>query len=160
MRAIGVGQDDPYSMTLAIPREVLVTIRRVADHVVVAMAGRQGPAGDDPAGRCRCRLDGRTRPHHDRLLNVEADPDELVELLELAVTWSELDYSGADVVPPEAWVEFAMGHRWCDSGRMTRLFALAADIALRAPNPWPREPSGPTAHPCAPSDADLRACEL
>lgn len=80
---------------------------------------------------CGCGHDGRTRVHHDRLLRLEDDIDELVELLELAVTWQELDYSGQDVVAPERWVDFANGHRWRDSARIERLFGLAADVALR-----------------------------
>lgn len=79
---------------------------------------------------CRC-ADRRWRAHHDRLLRVETDLDELLELLELAVTWSELDYSDAAVVPPERWGDFALAHPWHDPDRMERLFALAADIAFR-----------------------------
>jgi hypothetical protein len=79
----------------------------------------------------RCRPDRRTRAHHDRLLRVEDDPDEVIELLELAVTWGELDYSESDVVPPEAWIDFAAGHRWRDPERVLRLFSVAADVALR-----------------------------
>lgn len=79
---------------------------------------------------CRC-ADRRWRAHHDRLLRVETDLDELLELLELAVTWTELDYSDAAVVPPERWTDFAMAHPWRDADRMERLFGLAADIALR-----------------------------
>lgn len=80
---------------------------------------------------CRC-ADRQWRAHHDRLLLVENDLDELLELLELAVTWTELDYSGAAVVPPERWAEFAMAHAWDDPDRMERLFGLAADVALRS----------------------------
>lgn len=87
-------------------------------------------AGARSAG-CAC-ADRRWRSHHDRLLRVEADPDEMLELLELAVTWCELDYSAAAVVPPEHWDDFALAHDWQDPERMGRLFGLAADIALRA----------------------------
>lgn len=80
---------------------------------------------------CGCGHDGRSRVHHDRLLRLEDDIDELVELLELAVTWQELDYSGQDVVAPERWVDFASSHRWRDAARTERLFGLAADVALR-----------------------------
>lgn len=80
---------------------------------------------------CRC-ADRRWRAHHDRLLRVETDVDEMLELLELAVTWSELDYSDAAVVPPERWTDFALAHVWGDPDRMERLFGLAADIALRS----------------------------
>ena len=80
---------------------------------------------------CRC-ADRRRGAHHDRLLRVETDFDELLELLELAVTWTELDYSDAAVVPPERWTDFATAHDWRDRDRMERLFGLAADIALRS----------------------------
>lgn len=87
-----------------------------------------------PAGgvrrECGC-ADRRWRSHHDRLLHVETDTDELLELLELAVTWTELDYSAAAVLPPEHWSEFAHAHDWRNPDRMERLFGLAADIALR-----------------------------
>ncbi|MDN5914490.1 MAG: hypothetical protein L0I76_05185 [Pseudonocardia sp.] len=94
-------------------------------------AGVAGP-GLAPAGTAQCLcVDLRWRSHHDRLLRVEADPDELLELLELAVTWGELDYSGTGVVPPEHWGDFALAHDWQHPERMERLFGLAADIALR-----------------------------
>lgn len=86
--------------------------------------------GARPAG-CTC-ADRRWTSHHDRLLRVESDPDEMLELLELAVTWCELDYSATPVVPPEHWGGFALAHDWQDPARMERLFGLAADIALRA----------------------------
>lgn len=84
---------------------------------------------------CRCD-DRRWRAHHDRLLLVESDADELLELLELAVTWAELDYSATAVVPPERWAAFAGAHTWRDPEWIERLFGLAADIALR-PAPCP-----------------------
>ena len=96
----------------------------------------------DTVAGCPCGDDVRWREHHDRLLSVEGDADELVELLELAVTWSELDWSGAAVVPPERWVDFAAAHRWGNRDRVLRLFALAADIALRSG-------AGPAAGPLA-----------
>lgn len=82
------------------------------------------------ATECRC-ADRRWRAHHDRLLRVETDQAELVELLELAVTWGELDYSGVAVVPPERWSDFALAHDWQNPERVERLFDLSADIALR-----------------------------
>lgn len=86
-------------------------------------------AGEVGCG-CRC-ADARWRSHHDRLLRVETDVDELLELLELAVTWTELDYTEAAVVPPEYWADLALAHGWQRPDRMERLFGLAADIALR-----------------------------
>jgi hypothetical protein len=82
--------------------------------------------------RARCWVDPALRRHHDQLLTVEFDVDGLLELVELAVTWGELDYSGAGVVPPEQWLEFAACHEWRDPDRAARIFSVATDIALRA----------------------------
>ena len=48
-----------------------------------------------------------------------------------AVTWAELDYSREAVIPPQDWMEFADEHRWNDVETVERLFAAAAEIALR-----------------------------
>lgn len=86
-------------------------------------AGQGSPCGCD---------DSRWPDHHDRLLRVEADLGELVELLEMAVTWGELDWSGCAVIPPHRWVDFASQHSWRDPGRMERVFAMATDVAARS----------------------------
>jgi hypothetical protein len=94
------------------------------------------PGTDDrvAAQSCRagCRVDPSLRRHHDRLLAVESDVDELLELIELAVTWGELNYCGVSVVPPGQWLEFAACHKWRDPERAARIFSVATDIALRA----------------------------
>lgn len=82
--------------------------------------------------RAGCRVDPVLRHHHDRLLTVESDADELLELVELAVTWGELDYSSADLIPPGQWLEFAACHEWRDPARAARIFSVVTDIALRA----------------------------
>lgn len=135
-----------------------MSIDSAADAVVVSLTGRLADRGDE-----ECRPDPRTRSHHDRLLRVEDDPDELVDLVELAVTWSELDWSESGVVPPEAWIDFAAGHRWRNSERVLRLFCLASDIALRGP----QRPAADVPAPCTHAeggfgltDADLLAGEL
>lgn len=69
--------------------------------------------------------------HHDRLLAVDVDADELLALLEIAVTWHELDYRGSDVVGPAAWPTFAHDHQWTDPERAERVFSLAVDIVGR-----------------------------
>lgn len=84
------------------------------------------PRSDCP----HCRLTPSLRRHHDRLLAVETDADELLDLLELAVTWGELDYSRATVLPPEQWPDFAARHPWQDRDRVERIFSLAVDVAL------------------------------
>jgi hypothetical protein len=55
-----------------------------------------------------------------------------VELMELEVTWGELDYSSADWIPPPRWLDFAAMHHWQDRAHVERLFALVTDIALHS----------------------------
>jgi len=135
-----------------------MTIGSTVDPVVVPL----GPRGPHCAGPTGCGVARGLRVHHDRLLRVEDDPDELVDLLETAVTWQELDYGDAALVPPEAWTDFAQDHPWRHPERMLRLFSLAADIALRAPAPA----ADPLARPGVPASrrylvaADLLAGEL
>ncbi|MGQ0572770.1 MAG: hypothetical protein ACT4RN_01055 [Pseudonocardia sp.] len=84
-----------------------------------------------PTGHCtQCGVPDRE--HHDRLLTVDVDPDELLALLELAVTWHELDYGSARVVGPAAWGEFAAQHSWHVPERAERAFSLALDIVGRS----------------------------
>ena len=53
---------------------------------------------------CRdCAASPAHAAHHDRLLLVDVDPDELLALIEMAVTWDELDYSQCDVLGPAEW---------------------------------------------------------
>jgi hypothetical protein len=70
--------------------------------------------------------------HHDRLLTVDSCVDAVLELLEMAVTWHELDWSGTSVVGPEHWLTFAGEHDWADPERAERVFILAADVVGRA----------------------------
>ena len=88
-----------------------------------------------PAGPCHCRFAAAAPGHHDLLLNVEADVAVTLELLELATTWDELDYSGEAVIPPCDWLDFAAAHNWRDPELATRLFSLAIDVAARRPEP-------------------------
>ncbi|GAA4910036.1 hypothetical protein EV188_10197 [Actinomycetospora succinea] len=83
------------------------------------------------AVHCGCAPSVRRSAHHDRLLAVETDPDAVLDLFEIAVTWGELDYTGAEVLAPEAWLDFASDHVWRCPDRVIRLFALASDVALR-----------------------------
>lgn len=76
-----------------------------------------------------CAVDPALRAHHDRLLTVEHDTDELLELLELAVTWAELEYADEPLLGPEQWVDFAATHLWAEPERAARIFSLAADVA-------------------------------
>ena len=58
-----------------------------------------------------------------------------LELLELATTWEELDYSGQALIPPCDWLDFAAAHNWRDPELATRLFSVAIDVASRSPEP-------------------------
>ena len=71
-----------------------------------------------------------------------------------------LDWSQADVLPPEAWLDFAAGHSWTCPGRVERLFALATDIALRGPERESDGSVGVRSRVCVLSDAELLAGEL
>jgi hypothetical protein len=94
-------------------------------------AREQIPAPARLACPAECRADHPWRTHHDRLIDVETDPDAIVELFETAVTWAELEYPEDSTIPPARWVEFAEKHRWRDPERALRIFTLAADAALR-----------------------------
>jgi hypothetical protein len=110
-----------------------------------------------------CRPDPARRAHHDRLLGVESDPDAMLELFDLAVTWHELEYDADEMIAPARWPEFVERHRWQDPARVERIFTLATDIAMRAVPAAPAAPLGmaagsgicPTLAP-APSRPHLR----
>lgn len=89
----------------------------------------ESPAATCPSG---CAVDPALRAHHDRMLTVAADPEEMVELFELAVTWGELEYGRVPLIDPSRWVDFALQHDWADPQRALRIFSLATDIAARA----------------------------
>ncbi|MDQ4096839.1 MAG: hypothetical protein M3144_03075, partial [Actinomycetota bacterium] len=69
--------------------------------------------------------------HHDQLLQAGSNVAMALELMELAITWNELDYSQEAVIAPPDWMEFAADHIWQDSDVALRLFSAALDIALR-----------------------------
>lgn len=74
---------------------------------------------------------GRSRAHHDRLMTIDTDTSVLLELIDLAVTWHELDYSEQPVVGPEEWPTFAQRHTWTRPERAEWAFMLAEDIVRR-----------------------------
>ncbi|MGH9222429.1 MAG: hypothetical protein ACRD2W_01190 [Acidimicrobiales bacterium] len=81
---------------------------------------------------CHCRF-SFVEAHHDKLVRAAADVGMALELLELAVTWGELDYTGESLIPPVDWLEFAAAHSWNDPELAQRLFSTARDVALRRP---------------------------
>jgi hypothetical protein len=88
-----------------------------------------------PAESCHCRFAQLAPRHHDVLLHVEADVATTLDLLELATTWEELDYSDEDVIPPCDWMDFAAAHNWRNPELAARLFSLAIDVASRRAEP-------------------------
>jgi hypothetical protein len=94
-----------------------------------------------PGCRGACGFVSAAAWHHRRLVTIESDPEVLLELLELAVTWPELEYSETPTIAPEDWMSFVESHRWADPDRVERLFSVATDIArtaVRATRPGPR----------------------
>lgn len=82
-----------------------------------------------PACRAGCVLgEGATQWHHSHLLTIEHDPDVLIALMELAITWRELEYSTRSLIAPEQWTTFAANHDWEDPDYMKRVFRLATNI--------------------------------
>jgi hypothetical protein len=78
-----------------------------------------------------CAAATRFPDHHDRLLAVDTDMDVLLELIDIAVTWHELDYSESGLVGPDGWLDFAENHDWRFPDRAYRALALASDVARR-----------------------------
>lgn len=101
------------------------------------------------AAPCPCRF-ANMRGHHDRLVRAATDVAMTVDLLELAVTWNELDYSREPLIPPADWLDFVGQHRWPDVTMAERLFTAAADVALRRP------PAVATADPPAGGSGAIR----
>lgn len=85
---------------------------------------------DTRTATCSCPARNVAPEHHDRLVGLLDDPEELLSFFELAVTWGELDYSGQRLVPPACWEAFVADHQWSDPDRAARTFSLAADMAL------------------------------
>jgi hypothetical protein len=59
----------------------------------------------------------------------------LVELIEMAATWGEIEYGEQEpVIPPGDWIEFAEAHAWADGDRV---FDALVALASLAPRPVP-----------------------
>jgi hypothetical protein len=99
----------------------------------MTMAAIRGVGATAARAACtdRCAVPPALRAHHDRLLTVEHDVDEVLELMELAVTWGELEYGDEPLLGPDAWVRFAETHVWVDPDRAAWIFSLATDVAAK-----------------------------
>ena len=81
---------------------------------------------------CRCRF-SNVGAHHDRLLRAATDVAMALDLVEIALNWEELDYSGEALIPPGDWLDFAAEHTWDDPDLVVRLLSAAREVALRRP---------------------------
>ena len=88
---------------------------------------------------CDCAATAELVAHHHRLLLVDVNVDELLALMEMALTWHELDYSSCDVLGPQHWLTFAQRHSWTHPERAESAFSLAVDIVGRS-SVGPAEP--------------------
>ena len=82
---------------------------------------------------CRCRFARNAPGHHRRLVSLEAQPlTSLVELIEMAATWGEIEYGETEpVIPPSEWIEFAEAHAWTDGDRVFDALVALASLAPR-----------------------------
>jgi hypothetical protein len=99
------------------------------------LVGRLSLARSERAGapcRASCPFREFMSTHHDSLLTVTESLDSAMDLLELAVTWDELDYSEKRLIGPSQWEDFLVAHQWKDMVRAERVFGLAADIVRQA----------------------------
>ena len=89
---------------------------------------------DHQAVDCRCRFAQTAPGHHHRLVSLEAQPlTSLVELIEMAATWGEIEYGETEpVIPPSEWIEFAEAHVWSDGDRVFDAFVALASLPPRA----------------------------
>jgi len=78
----------------------------------------------------KCGFTSATKAHHDRLARIDQDLEEVLDLMELAVTWGELDYSRESVIGPDHWLDFAQTHTWQNPERAERVLSLATDVAM------------------------------
>ena len=78
---------------------------------------------------CPCPFADAAPDHHDRLLRAPMDVSMALELIELAVTWAELDYSAETLIAPGDWRAFVAWHDWVDRDTAERIFDVAVDVA-------------------------------
>jgi hypothetical protein len=79
-----------------------------------------------------CTFDPAAPWHHRKLMTIESDQSAVLDLMELAITWPELEYSDTPTIAPGQWFSFVESHHWLDSGRVERIFSIATDIAMTA----------------------------
>lgn len=105
------------------------------DDQALAVLHHNGPTRASARNsRCRaaCAFVGVMVGHHNRLMAIEEDPDALLELMELAVSLPELDYSDMPIIRPGLWMAFVDSHVWVSPHRVERIFSVATDIVSTA----------------------------
>jgi hypothetical protein len=82
--------------------------------------------------RCGCRFEQTAPDHHRRLVSLEAEPmTSLVELIEMAATWGEIEYGEVEpVIPPSEWIDFAEQHAWTEGDRVFDARVALASLAF------------------------------
>jgi hypothetical protein len=90
---------------------------------------------DAESERCGCRFERTAPAHHRRLVALEAQPlTSLVELIEMAATWGELEYGETEpVIPPSEWIDFAEEHAWTEGDRVFNALVALASLVPPAP---------------------------
>jgi hypothetical protein len=115
-----------------------VTRRMITTSPIVGDSGGDRAAGSErdhsalASVACHCRF-AVTQRHHDRLVRAPTHLAMTLDLLELAVTWREIDYSGQELIPPGDWLEFMDEHQWPERDIAERVFGVAIDIAREKP---------------------------
>jgi hypothetical protein len=109
-------------------------VKPVREFLSISSVGDLGTGRSIEGAQCRetCAFDAAAQWHHRRLVTIESDRDVLLELIELAVTWPELEYSETTTIAPEQWIPFFDSHRWIDPDGVERIFSVATDIAIIA----------------------------
>jgi len=81
---------------------------------------------------CGCRFEQTAPDHHRRLVSIEAEPmTSLVELIEMAATWGEIEYGEMEpVIPPSEWIDFAEEHAWTDGNRVFDALVALSSLAF------------------------------
>ena len=90
--------------------------------------------------RCGCRFEQHAPAHHRRLVSLEREPmTALVELIEMAATWHEIEYGESEpVIPPDEWIAFAEDHAWVDGDSGLRCPGGARHRSPSPPGPGSR----------------------
>jgi hypothetical protein len=122
-------------------------VKRAVEFPPLASVEDVGRRTSMHGAHCRetCAFEAETQWHHRRLMTIESDGDVLIELIELAVTWPELEYSETPTIAPERWLSFFDSHRWADPDHVERIFSVATDIATTATRASRRRPVDPGA---------------